>query len=1069
MPPSSGELWGCHLMPATVPVDYLLPTGIIVICRSNRDSTLESMKQALWKEAKKYPMFHLLSAPSSYIFVGITQDAAREEFYDETRRLCDLRLFQPVLKVVEPKGNRAEKMLNYEIGVALGVPVNEFNEMKDLEVVTYRRNILEITRHAVEERDGKGLHSQALYVYPAEICASTQLPPHVEQRLKSEMKGETIICIWVVSASGDRQKYSVKVPYAASPQEVIAEAIRRRTRKMNLSVEQQNQCVQEYQASYVLKVCGCDNFFLEEIPISQYKIIRQCICRGKVPQLMLMSKEGVYTSLPKNVFTTPSYVMRGVSALQVIENQQTKSLWTVEAMLKTKINCATYVNVREKGEIYVKTGIYHGTEPLCPIRESRRVESSKPSWYEWLEYDLYMPDIPRSARICLSLCCISRKQKRKVHYALAWGNINLFDFNNRLQSDKMSLHLWPMPQGLDELLNPIGVPGSNPNSDCPCIEIEFEKPSTPVSFPEGEEILAYARQIQQCNPEGGGGGGAGAGGGPGGGRSNSLSPAFDSSPMDEHFDAEQLSEIIRRDPLAEISEQEKDLLWRKRHQCLQMPESLPKLLAAMKWNCREDVAQLYLLLTQWPTVLPEAALQLLYCTFTDLKVRQFAVKCLEEKLTDEQLSMFLPQLVQVMKFEPYLDNQLTRFLLRRALVSQKIGHFFFWHLKSEMHQISIRLRFGLVLEAYCRGCGAYLKSLCRQVEALDKLTKLTDSLKMEREDTQMRFLFNQVRQADYLEALQNFPSPLNNSHILGELVVSKCEVKSSKKRPLDLTWLNPDPMSELLKDFKILFKNGDDLRQDMLTLQVIGIMDDIWQNEGLDLRMIPYGCLASGQNVGMIEIVRNSKTVFQIMEQDIRAAIGVRSKELHRWIKEKNKGERYDKAIDIFTRSCAGYCVATFILGIGDRHPSNIMVTEEGNVFHIDFGHFLDHRKKKFGINRERVPFVLTEDFIKVIARGNDNPTKSKDFLKFMELCGKAYLSLRKHAHVFITLFTMMLSCGIPELQSLDDLGYLRKTLAVERTEQDALAYFQSQFNEAYDGAWTTKFDWFFHWVKHRN
>ena len=50
-----------------------------------------------------------------------------------------------------------------------------------------------------------------------------------------------------------------------------------------------------------------------------------------------------------------------------------------------------------------------------------------------------------------------------------------------------------------------------------------------------------------------------------------------------------------------------------------------------------------------------------------------------------------------------------------------------------MHQVSIRLRFGLILEAYSRGCGAYLKSLCRQVEALEKLVKLTDSLKMERE------------------------------------------------------------------------------------------------------------------------------------------------------------------------------------------------------------------------------------------------------------------------------------------------------------------------------------------------
>jgi len=122
------------------------------------------------------------------------------------------------------------------------------------------------------------------------------------------------------------------------------------------------------------------------------------------------------------------------------------------------------------------------------------------------------------------------------------------------------------------------------------------------------------------------------------------------------------------------------------------------------------------------------------------------------------------------------------------------------------------------------------------------------------------------------------------------------------------------------------------------------------------------------------------------------------------------------------------------------------MVTEDGHIFHIDFGHFLGHFKKKFGINRERVPFVLTDDFLYVIARGAENPRKSDAFKEFQHLCGRAYLILRKHSNLLISLFTLMLPCGIPELQSIADVDYLRKTLAVDSNEAEALNYFQTRF-----------------------
>jgi phosphatidylinositol-4,5-bisphosphate 3-kinase catalytic subunit alpha/beta/delta len=252
-------------------------------------------------------------------------------------------------------------------------------------------------------------------------------------------------------------------------------------------------------------------------------------------------------------------------------------------------------------------------------------------------------------------------------------------------------------------------------------------------------------------------------------------------------------------------------------------------------------------------------------------------------------------------------------------------------------------------------------------------------------------------------------------------------------------------MDNLGDPLTFMMKAGDDLRQDQLTVQMFRIMDRLWLAAGLDLKMSPYVVLDAGAETGMIEVVPHAATSAAIQKEygGVKAAFS--EKPLLEWLKKHNPNEAdLRHAIRDFARSCAGYCVATYVLGIGDRHNDNVMCTKSGLLFHIDFGRFLGNTEKFAGVSRDRAPFVFTPEFL--YAMGGSG---SDQFKQFVELCCKAYNVLRAHANIFINLFAMMLSTGIPELREEADINYLRDAFSLGLTDEQAAKKMESLINES--------------------
>ncbi|EGT60375.1 hypothetical protein CAEBREN_03943 [Caenorhabditis brenneri] len=228
---------------------------------------------------------------------------------------------------------------------------------------------------------------------------------------------------------------------------------------------------------------------------------------------------------------------------------------------------------------------------------------------------------------------------------------------------------------------------------------------------------------------------------------------------------------------------------------------------------------------------------------------------------------------------------------------------------------------------------------------------------------------------------------------------SKMSVITSKQRPRKMVIRGSNGL-----DYQFLLKGHEDPRQDERVMQLFGLVNTLLANNSetcrRNLTIQRYSIVALSKDSGLIGWVPNCDTLHTLVkeyrEKKAKIPLSIEHKTLQKlsvdtehltvmqklqlfesalsvtqgedlrqvlWLKSPSSEVWFDRRTN-YTRSVACMSMVGYILGLGDRHPSNLMLDRlTGKIVHIDFGDCFEVAmlREKFP---ERVPFRLTRMLI---------------------------------------------------------------------------------------------------------
>ena len=385
------------------------------------------------------------------------------------------------------------------------------------------------------------------------------------------------------------------------------------------------------------------------------------------------------------------------------------------------------------------------------------------------------------------------------------------------------------------------------------------------------------------------------------------------------------------------------------------------------------------------------------------------------------------------------DSPLVEFLLKRAGRSQEIAYSLFWFLQVEMQTATASEGkwYQEVMKVYMDSLQGFKyefyevithqSALKKKLESVGQVIKKSkgDTSNFDRKKQKLRAVLERGGEFDLTHLSPPVPFPLKPSVKVTGVIPEKCTVFLSKQLPFKLCFETEDSDT-----FEVIYKHGDDLRQDQVVIQMVSLMNDLLKKVNLDMCLTPYTVMATSSMDGYSEFVPNAHTLFDLIHS--------RSSVLS--FLQENQANCPD-IMDTFVKSCAGYCVITYLLGIGDRHLENLLLDSKGHLFHIDFGFILGKDPKPMP-----PPMKLCKEMVD--AMGGE---KSKGYETFKLKCCECFIELRKHCKLIVNLFYLMIHSGLPGLAGNPEkiIDKLHDRFRVDLNDEEAEMYFLELINES--------------------